>query len=176
MIIPSGKRKHQVNQGINKNQSIWDYDVFKDYKETLSKVALAPTSPDKIKSDVQAPEATQPQPQTTQVPEGNAELNAVMSDSNSSKLNPDNIQTNQEQQGSSGMNDLQQLEQQLSQNHSPREARILVKFLEELRQADMLAPNFMPDPMRTQFIFGGGGIELKMPRQQGLPGKLVSKQ
>jgi hypothetical protein len=57
-----------------------------------------------------------------------------------------------------GGNAMQLLVQELGK----RPAAVLVKFLEEMQQAEMIPSTFMPDPQKTQFTWGGGTIQLRV--------------
>ena len=160
MIIPAGKRRGQVNQGGFKHESFLDADLFSKIAG-IDKEALVGLD------DKKSP--------TTQ----NTDLNNTMSDSSSSKINPkmnDPQQTPQQQdwapqsqgQGTGqgqGQANAGFFAQQLQGKYGERAARIIVNFLEEIKEAGLLGTDFIPDPVRTKFTFGGGSIELIVPSQ-----------
>lgn len=164
MIIPSGKRRGQVNQGGFKHESFLDSDLFSKIAD-IDKKAL-------VGLDDKTDNPSKP----------NDELQNTMSDSFSQRMNPkqpamqDPTQQQTGQNQETGQNQANSgfFAQQLQGKYGDRAARIIVNFLEEIKEAGLLGTDFIPDPVRTKFTFGGGSIELIVP-SQATGQKAVSK-
>jgi len=82
MIVPSGKQRHQVNQGLSKNRSILDSDLFNNL--TTAQVNSLKNQP----KDLEMGDLAQAVGVKDQSPAWDG-VGDAMNDSNSSQLNPD---------------------------------------------------------------------------------------
>jgi len=172
MIIPAGKSKHQVNQGGLKHESMLDSSLF---AEVMGKTALATGT---ITDDTHAPQVPDKLQDTMNqggldpergMPEG-ADMRTQTSMNPEESMNNMDVGTPQTQTGNMGGD----LEGQLAAQFGQVPAAIISDFISKLKGNGMLAGNYAPDALKTQFTIGGGGVELKVPSQQ-LGGKIVDK-
>lgn len=85
MITPNGKNRIQVNQGGQKNQSIWDSSWFRGVSGDMTKSAIAATSPTDKPADPMTDAMTeQPDPMAER-------LQGAMDNGNSMRMNQDMI-------------------------------------------------------------------------------------